>query len=162
MSEEVAPQETPAEPIEEGESLDLGDAGKRAIAAERKRADTLEKELKAFKLDAQTRANAELSELERLKKERDELFSGQSAKELEALRYKVALEKGLPANLAARLQGADYDELTADAESLAELVSTGTKPSVPRADPSQGQRPIGNSQSPAEQFAEIIRKQRGL
>jgi len=158
MSEEVPP-ETPDETNEEGESLDLGDAGKRAIAAERKRADALEKELKAFKLDAATRANAELSELERLKKERDELFSSQSAKELEAIRYKVALEKGLPANLAARIQGSDYDEMSADAEALAEMLPSGTKPSVPRADPSQGQKPTGNSQTPAEQFADIIRNQ---
>ena len=143
--------ETPDAP----ETPDLGDAGKKAIAAERRRADAAEKALKALQAEADARATSELSELERLKKENAELLSGKTAAELASLRAQVALEKGLPANLAARLQGDDYDTLAADAESLSELV-TGNKPTAPKADPSQGPKPTGGPLTTAQQFAASV------
>lgn len=134
------------------ETPELGDAGKKAIAAERSRADKAEKALKALQAEQEQRATAELSELERVKKERDELLTGKTASEVEAIRLKVALEKGIPANLAARLQGDDYDSIAADADSLAELV-TGNKPATPKADPSQGPKAGGGALTTAQQFA---------
>jgi Xaa-Pro aminopeptidase len=150
---EVNPEVVPEEPAEP----DLGDAGKRAIAAERKRADALEKELKAFKADAEARANAELTELERFKKEAEELRTAKTASDLEAIRYAVALEKGIPANLAARLQGTDRETIAADADSLSELL--GAKPTGPRADPSQGPKTTVGEQSPAQAFAAHLNAQ---
>lgn len=147
MSDDITPEPDATDAPE------LGDAGKKAIAAERRRADAAEKALKALQAEADERATSELSELERLKKENADLLSGKSAAELAALRSQVALEKGLPANLAARLQGDDYDALTADAESLAELV-TGNKPATPKADPSQGAKPTGGATTTAQQFAD--------
>lgn len=135
------------------EAPELGDAGKKAIAAERKRADTLEKELKALRAESETRANAELSELERVKKENATLLSDRTASELASIRMQVALEKGLPANLVARLQGTDYDTLAADADSLAELVA-GNKTSAPKPDPSQGPKATGGAVTNAQQFAD--------
>lgn len=145
--------------VEEPVEPELGDAGKKAIAAERARADKAEKALKALQADAETRANAELTELERFKKENEELRTGKSTSELEALRFKVALEKGIPASLAARLQGADYDALAADADSLSALVTPG-KGSV-RADLSQGVKTTTGSQDPAQVFADHIKSQLG-
>lgn len=144
------------EPVveEDTEPVELGDAGKKAIAAERKRADGLDKELKALKLEAETRANAELSELERFKKENADLVKAQSEATLEATRLKVALEKGIPANLAGRLQGDDYDSIAADADSLAELV--GSKIAIPKVDPSQGPKTSVGGTTPAAQFGEIL------
>lgn len=160
MPEPITEETTPVVIEEPSETTDLGDAGKRAIAAERKRADALEKELKAFKLDAETRANAELTELERFKKENEELRTTKSAADREALVLKVALEKGLPASLAARLQGEDYDSLAADADSLSELV--GTKPSAPRPDLSQGPKTTSaDSSDPAQAFALALNQARG-
>ena len=135
------------------EAPELGDAGKKAIAAERRRADLAEKALKALQAEAEERAASELTELERLKKENADLLSSKTAAELASIRSQVALEKGLPANLAARLQGDDYDTLAADADSLAELV-TGNKPASPKADPSQGAKPTGGALTTAQQFAE--------
>lgn len=89
MSEEVI------EPEVKTETPDLGEAGKRAIAAERKRADGLDKELKALRLESETRANAELSELERFKKENAELLSTSAASTLANVRLQVALDKGI-------------------------------------------------------------------
>lgn len=148
----------PADPTDNAD--DLGDAGKKAIAAERSRADKAEKALKALQLEAQTKANAELSELERFKKENEELRSGKSASDLEAIRLKVALEKGIPANLAGRLQGSNYDEIAADADSLSELVSNKPNPQ-PRSDPSQGPKGPAGAQDPAQAFAQALDTARG-
>lgn len=146
---------TPADPAAEPETPDLGDAGKKAIAAERARADNLDKQLKAMLKEKQDRDNAELSELERFKKENEELRSGKSAADLEALRYSVALEKGLPANLAARLNGTDRESIEADADSLAELV--GQKSNTPRPDLSQGPKAQPGTGTPREQFAALFK-----
>ena len=149
-------EENPAET----ETVDLGEAGKKALAAERARANALEKKVKAMELAEQTRANAELSELERFKKEADDLRAANSKAELEAIRYAVALEKGLPANLAARLQGNDRESIEADAVALSELV--GAKPNGPvRPDPSQGPKSTVGEQSRAQQFADALNKARG-
>lgn len=71
------------------------------------------------------------------------------ATELEAenLRYRIALEKGLPADLIDRLKGDSEDELKADADKLLALVAPadGGTPRVPRPDPTQG----GNGGVPA-------------
>jgi hypothetical protein len=148
---------TTAEPNEG----DLGDAGKRAIAAERKRAEIAEKSLKALQDELTKRETAELTELERFKRENEELRTGKSTSELEATRYRVALEKGIPADLAARLQGASYDEIAADADTLASLIPANGKPPVPRADLSQGAKQQHAAPSPADAFAETLRKLTG-
>lgn len=143
------------------ETPELGDAGKKAIAAERARADTAEKALKALQAEAEKRANAELTELERFKKENEELRTGKTTSELEAIRFKVALEKGIPANLAARLQGTDYDTISADADSLSELVTPGKPNGAVRADLSQGVKSTTGAQDPAQVFADHIKTQLG-
>lgn len=137
------------------EAVELGDAGKKAIAAERARAEKAEKALKALQQEAETRANAELSEVERLTKEANELRAANSKSELDAIRYSVALEKGLPANLAARLQGTDRESIEADADTLSELVTAAPKGQV-RADHSQGTKAQVGEQSPAQAFADAI------
>ena len=149
MSEEVT-TETETEP-------ELGDAGKKAIAAERRRADAAEKALKTLQAEAETRAAAELTELERFKKENDQLRAEKTTAELTAIRSQVALEKGIPANLAIRLQGDDYDSIAADADSLASLVTSDAKPDpFPKADPSQGPKGGTGKTSNADLFAEQI------
>jgi Xaa-Pro aminopeptidase len=153
----VTVEDPTPEPIEEPAETDLGDAGKRALAAERSRADKAEKALKALQAAADERANAELTELERFKREADELRTGKSKAELDAIRYRVALTKGLPANLAARLQGEDQESIEADADALAELVTV--KPGAVRADPSQGPKTTITKQTPAQQFAAHLTEQ---
>jgi hypothetical protein len=147
-TEEVEPNE----PVE----VELGDPGKRAIAAERKRADIAEKSLKALQEELQKRENAELTELERFKRENDELRNQSSTSSLEATRYRVALEKGIPADLAARLQGTNYDEISADADTLVSLIPAPGKP-VPRPDLSQGAKPQHAAPSRADQFADALK-----
>jgi hypothetical protein len=147
--------ETPPTPEVDG----LGDAGKRAIQAERRRADSLDKELKALRAESESRANAELSELERVKKENTELLGNKAAADLATIRLQVALEMKLTTKEAARLQGTDYDTLLADAEEFVESLAerdSGNKQSSPRPDPSQGAKGSGGAATPARQFADAF------
>lgn len=157
---EATTEETTTEPeLTNEEKGNLGDPGQKALVAERKRVETLTKELNLLRAAQEAAANAELTELERFKKENEALRGDQTAAELKAIRLQVALEKGIPANLAARLQGDDYDSIAADADSLSELVTT-RSPS-PRSDPSQGSRNTGGARTPAQDLADAITNARG-
>lgn len=156
MPEPTEPVVESTEPVVEND-VELGDAGKRAIAAERKRAEIAEKSLKALQDALKEREDAELTELERFKRENDELRTNHSTAALEATRYRVALEKGIPADLAARLQGSSYDEISADADTLVSLLPTpGSVKPVPRPDLSQGAKQQHAAPSRAEQFADAL------
>lgn len=153
----------PTEPVvETSETVentdDLGDAGKRAIAAERKAREIAEKSLKALQDELTKRENAELTELERFKRENAELRSNHSTASLEATRYRVALEKGIPADLAARLQGSNYDEISADADTLVSMFpAPGGQPKpTPRPDLSQGAKAQHAAPSRGQAFAEAL------
>jgi hypothetical protein len=135
---------------------DLGDAGKRAIAAERARAEKAEKELKAFRDADEKRKTDEMSDLEKAQKAAKEATDQAQSATLSALRYRVALDKGLPANLADRLKGSTQEELEADADELADMVTT-TPSGAPRRDPSQGARTTGASGKPEDQFADFLK-----
>lgn len=50
--------------------------------------------------------------------------------ESSALRYEVALDLGLPKEIASRLQGKDRDEMVADAEKLLELLAPAKRPAT--------------------------------
>jgi hypothetical protein len=156
------PDETPDETPETPETPEvdgLGDAGKRAIQSERRRADSFEKQLKAFRAEAQSKADAELSELERVKKENAELLSNKASADLATIRLQVALEKGLTSKDAARLQGTDYETLSADAEDFVESLAernSGNKQTSPKPDPSQGAKGSGGAATPARQFADAF------
>lgn len=82
--------------------------------------------------------DAKLSEMDKATQRATDAEARANKLEQTALRQKVALTKGLPANLVDRLQGDDEDSLIADADSLLALLKT---PTSPRADPSQGAKP---------------------
>lgn len=52
--------------------------------------------------------------------------------EAASLRYEIALDLGLPKEIASRLQGADRDEMVADAEKLLELLAPAKRPATTR------------------------------
>lgn len=67
---------------------------------------------------------------------------------LEALRFKVALDKGLPITLAVRLTGSSQEELEADADALMALIpqaQTEAPPAPPVGPTVPGQQPGGTS-----------------
>jgi len=82
----------------------------------------------------------DLSELQKAQRDRDELAQRLEQTQRDAVRSRVALEKGLPADIAATLNGSSEEELAAHADRL--LAWRGNVPPVtPRPDPSQGARP---------------------
>jgi hypothetical protein len=130
----------------------LGDAGKKALAAEREARKALETQTK--ELQTQLAALAPLSKLaealgvkpEAGKTDVQTLTDQVSALQRQAeqerlgrLRAEVAAEKKLPPAFAARLQGTTAEELAADADLL--IAALPNAPSgTPAPDPSQGAR----------------------
>ena len=132
----VVPVPVAPESVEpQGDPVELGDGGKKALEAERKRANALDKQLKAFQAERDTAEAEKLTELERAQKAAKEASDRLAEYEKTTMRQKVALDTGLPAALVARLQGDDEESLIADAESLMALLNT---PTTPKPDPSQG------------------------
>lgn len=150
-------------PKPQGDPAELGDAGKAALAAERKRANDAEKGRSALEAKLKELEDANKSELEKalarvaeLEGVNANLAADISAKDLAALRTQVGLAEGLPANLIARLQGSDEDSLKADAASLRELIPDTPASPFPKADPSQGPKGSGGQLSNAQVFADQV------
>lgn len=99
---------------------ELGDAGKKALEAERrekraaeKRASELEAKLKEFEDREKTESTRAIERAEAAEK-------AAAAAEARALRLEIASEKGLTAAQAKRLVGESREELEADADELLE------------------------------------------
>lgn len=126
------PQSSP-----EGDPQDLGDAGRRALAAERSARATAEQQAR----EAQTALAAAEAARAQFEQQTQALTTERDAAARESLRFRVALEQGLPAALAGRLQGDDEAALIADATQLRDLIGPSAPTSTtPRPDPSQGSR----------------------
>lgn len=124
------------------------------------RISELEPKAKQF----ETLEAASKSELERAQEQAQALQQELASTQRQALVASVALDKGLPANLARRLQGDTRDDLEADADDLLAQFpqQSSSEPRAPRVDPSQGSSSNGRTATdPAQQFASIIRGQLG-
>lgn len=153
MSDENKPQ---------GDPEALGDAGKAALAAERKRANDAEKlarEAQARITELEEKDATELEKATRRIKELEEanqtLTADVATRDKTILRLNTGIDEGLPKNLIARLQGDDEEAIKADAASLRELVPDNTPNPFPKADPSQGPKGAGKT-SNADQFAQQL------
>ena len=97
------------------------------------------KELERLQAEEKKRADAQLSETERLQKERDEIKAENAKIKSDLLRREVVDEVGLPATFATRLQGSTKEELLADAKELAKtLPQLKVAPKVPVTNPANG------------------------
>lgn len=117
------PEPTPDPATGGGDSL--GDAGRRAIEAERKARRDAEarlkariKELEPLASKAKELEDSTKSEAQRLADERDAHRSRAERAEQDLLRLRVALRKGLTETQAKRLVGASEEDLEADADEL--------------------------------------------
>lgn len=126
----------------------LGDAGLKALQAERARAAKAEADLRAYKQEIEdskkTDAQKSTEALAAAQAEGREAAS-------KALRYEVAAAKGLSLTLAARLSGSTREELEADADALMTLIpkAPDAAPAPPPNGPTvPGQQP-GGVQTPA-------------
>lgn len=168
----------PAPPPAESERRDadlLGDAGKKALAEERKakaaekrRADEAERKLAELERERMTDAEKVAAERDDWRKKYEEQSATLAARELAALRTEVAAERGLTLTQARRLIGSTREELEADADAYkAELPAAPQSPfppNTPKPDPSQGRssgrgggRATSVADAQAEHMARIAR-----
>jgi hypothetical protein len=114
----------------------LGEAGQKALVAERKAKAAAERQAKAAQkqLDELSKRLQEYED--RDKTETQKLAEAKAAAEREAatarqelMRYRVAARKKLPAELADRLQGATEEEMAEDADKLLEVFGQRQTPS---------------------------------
>lgn len=127
---------------------ELGEAGKRALEAERKArraAETRAKELEAKVKEAE---DAEKTEIERLQGQVEEWKGRAEKAEADSMRNAIAAAKGLTMAQARRLVGATKDELEADADAMAEELGLKKDEGKDEGDKSdkelpQDERPLG-------------------
>lgn len=149
MSEAVA--ETPAveAPVTEPDTPadePLREPGKKALEAERARADALERELKGIKA-------AQMTELERAQAEANEARTQLEQITRQNLRNSVALAKGVPADLVEFLTGDTEDEVAAKADVLLSRLAAVNAPTTPKPDLSQGAKGNLQAASTGDKFA---------
>jgi hypothetical protein len=115
------------------DDANLGDAGKAALTAERAAKRAAERDLATLRAELQAIKDKDASATDVATRKATEAEARATAAEAKLLRLTIATEKGLPANLAARLQGATEDELRADADELLKLVGPAkTEPAKPK------------------------------
>jgi hypothetical protein len=150
------PADPPADPKPDADPL--GDAGKKALAAERDARKAAEKELAKYRKAEADKADADKTEAE--KRAAAELRAVDA--ELRATRLEVAHEKGLTPAQAKRLVGATKEELEADADEIIRdfpvAPAAPAKSSAPKPDPSQGAK--GAAPTRAKSLTEAIAAQR--
>lgn len=105
------------------------DAVRNAIQAEREAAKEARERAEALAAKVKEYEDRDKSEQEKLEERAGEAESRAQKAEKALLRFRVAATKGLPAELADRLQGDSEDELNEDADRLLELVKRKDKPS---------------------------------
>jgi len=107
---------------------------------------------------------ASKTDLERAQEQIAALQQQSATNERQALIASVALDKGLPASLARRLQGESKEDLEADADELLSQFGTTNQTTTrsPAPDHSQGSSANGGSAgTPADQFASLIKSMPG-
>ena len=132
---------------------DLGDAGQKAIKAERDARKAAERTAADLAARLKSIEDANLSDLERAQSAAAEAAQELAALRVENVRTKVALAKGVPADLIDFLTGSTEEEVAAKADILiARLNTSGT----PKPDPSQGAKGSTPKKSTGDMFEDFF------
>lgn len=122
--------EAPAAQTDDG----LGDAGKKALQEERRKARAAERQLSELQKRLQEFEDRDKTEAQKLA-ERAAAAEKQAAQaERELMRFRVAADKKLPAELAGRLQGSTPEEMAEDADKLLTLFNAQQQRQAPSYD----------------------------
>lgn len=132
----------------------LGDAGKRALAAERDARKAAERQLSEAAARLKEIEDANLSEIEKVKRDADEARTQLAALQRESTRSRVALEKGVPSDLAEFITGDDEQQMAAKADLLMSRLNSA--PSTPKPDYTQGASGASPKLSNADLFAQQL------
>lgn len=165
---EVQAETVNTESDNEGASNDdaLGEAGKKALNAERearkeaeKRLKELDARVKEFEDRDKTEQERAQEHLERLTGDLDATRASLAAAELNLARVEVAHAKGIPTELVPRLRGETREELEADADALLEIVGK-REAEAPRKPKPVGSLGTGGNANltPQEQFAALMQQ----
>lgn len=131
------------------------EAAAKELRAKLKAAEPQLTELATLKAASQTEAERQAAAL-------TEATTRAEKAERDAMKASVALAKGLPPELAARLQGDDHAALEADADELLKFANPTNQTRAPRPDYSQASTANGGAAStPADQFAALMKQQLG-
>lgn len=124
-----------AEPNTRSATLSVEERIERAVAEATKKANAeavkFRKQLEAFEKAEQAKADAELSEIDKLRKGLETAQAELKATQLTNLKQRIAAAAGLPVEMTDRLKGDTEDALKADAEALAKLL----RPAAPKLAP---------------------------
>ena len=120
----------------------LGEAGKKALEAERAARKEADKLLADARNKIKEFEDRDKSETQKLQEERDALKAKADRLEIENLRRDVAAEKGIDLKAANRLVGTTREELEADADALFEVLK-GQKPPFGTVAPTSTVQPTG-------------------
>ncbi|MGJ9405268.1 DUF4355 domain-containing protein [Nesterenkonia aurantiaca] len=140
-----APEQTPE---------DLGEAGKKALTAEREARKQAEREIAGYKARLKDIEDANLSELEKAQRERDEYRETVAKIQRENDRSRVALEKGVPSDLIEFITGDTAEDMAAKADLLISRLNA--TPSTPKPDRTQGASGKEAPVTTAQQFAQQL------
>ena len=146
------------------DSSGLGDAGKKALQAERARADQAEKDAREAKAALQAATvdhekkitdltTAHETAVQALQQQVAEATETANRAGVDRDRVQAAYQVGLPADLVEFLRGENLEELTKSAETLKTHTSAGANPSGLVPDPSQGAAGSSGPVSTADLFA---------
>lgn len=150
---ETAPEVTETEPVVDetpttAETPDLGDSGKKALAAERSARRAAEKQAAELAAKVKEFEDASKSETEKAAARAEAAEERAKAAEAKALRVEIADELNVPKELREFLTAGDEDSLRAQANKVLEAFTAATAATrtTPRPDPTQGAKP-GNDDS---------------
>lgn len=121
-----------------GTENDLGDAGKRALEAERKARAAAERRAKDAETKLKEAEDADKSEVERLRGQVADLTKDRDAAVSRADRYEIAAAKGLSLSQARRLVGSTKEELETDAEEMRQELGLDKEKDPPAEDEAKG------------------------
>lgn len=156
--------ETTTQPVEPAEGAteqpastaedNLGDAGKRALTAERDARKAAERELSEARARLKEIEDANLSEIQKAQRDAEEARSQLAILQLESTRSRVALEKGVPSDLIEFITGDTAEEMAAKADVLVARLSPAS--TTPKPDRTQGTSSPAQKATTADQFAEFF------
>lgn len=135
----------------------LGDAGKRALTAERDARKAAERRSAEFEARLKEIEDANLSELQKAQRDAEALRTELEQERRASLINRVALDKGVPTDLIQFLSGDTEDDIAAKADVL---MSRMNAPTTPRPDYTQGASgkapKLSNADMFAQQMADIL------